>query len=120
LAHAGPACFAAYAFDERRVRETDVLQSVALAFAIVLGVVSSWNEFLAQYIANWKTGWWVGIGGAAIVCVTIAIWRMRRYLSHLTSRKFKMRFQNEPQKPLAAYFLMIISIACGRRAGTRD
>jgi hypothetical protein len=92
-----------YAFDERRARETDVLQSVALAFAIVLGVVSSWNEFLARYINSWRTGWWVSLGGIGIVGVVVAIWFVRRIFSRLTSNKFKKHFEDELQKLLTAY-----------------
>jgi HEPN domain-containing protein len=95
-----------YAFDERRVRETDVLQSVALGFALALGLVSSWNEFLARYISleNWQgIGGWVGYGLAGIVGVLVAIWLRRRQFSRLTGHRFRRHFKGKLQKLLTAY-----------------
>ncbi|MGH3874660.1 MAG: HEPN domain-containing protein [Pseudonocardiaceae bacterium] len=90
-----------YAFDERRVRETDVLQWVALSLAIALGAVSTWNEFLSQYITTWDVGPWVGFGGVAIIVVIIAVLLMRSRRSRLTSSRFNRRFA-ELQDLLAA------------------
>ncbi|MGH3822384.1 MAG: HEPN domain-containing protein [Pseudonocardiaceae bacterium] len=91
-----------YAFDERRARETDVLQWVALFFAGVLGIVSIWNEFLAQYIDLWKADWWVGSGLAAIIIVIVVVLVRRSRRSRLTSDEFNEHFE-ELQKLLAAY-----------------
>jgi HEPN domain-containing protein len=83
-----------YAFDERRARETDVLQWVALLFAIVLGAASTWNTFLAEYITNWRNvGPWVGFGGAAIGLMIGAVWVMRRRRSRLTNGQFNKHFE---------------------------
>jgi len=90
-----------YAFDERRVRETDVLQWVALLLAIALGAVSSWNEFLSQYISSWNVGPWVGFGGAAIIFVIAVVLMIRSHRSRLTSSQFNRRFK-ELRKLLAA------------------
>ncbi|HKR51684.1 MAG TPA: hypothetical protein VJT72_19295, partial [Pseudonocardiaceae bacterium] len=90
-----------YAFDERRVRETDVLQWVALLLAIALGAVSSWNEFLSQYISSWNVGPWVGFGGAAIIFVIAVVLIIRSHRSRLTSSQFNRRFK-ELRKLLAA------------------
>jgi hypothetical protein len=92
-----------YAFDERRARETDVLQWVALLLAIVLGLFSAWNEFLAKYIDNWSVGpWMVGSGLAVIILAIVAVLVMRSRRSRLTTRGFDKRFE-ELRKLLAAY-----------------
>ncbi|MGH3973885.1 MAG: hypothetical protein ACRDS9_11260, partial [Pseudonocardiaceae bacterium] len=91
-----------YAFDERRARETDVLQWVALLLAIVLGLVSSWNEFLSNYIDNWSAGPWVGGGLAVIILAIVAVLVMRWRRSRLTTRGFDKRFE-KLRNLLAAY-----------------
>jgi hypothetical protein len=92
-----------YAFDERRARETDVLQWVALFFAIVLGILSIWNELLARYINGWQNvGPWVGSGAALIIFALVVVLVMRSRRSRLISRAFKKHF-TELQKLLAAY-----------------
>lgn len=91
-----------YAFDERRARETDVLQWVALLFAIVLGLVSSWNEFLANYIDDWSVGPWVGSGAAVIILTIVTVLVMRSRRSRLTTREFDKNFK-KLRNLLAAY-----------------
>lgn len=82
-----------YAFDERRVRETDALQSLAILFAIVLGALSSWNEFLAVYINNWNVGSWVRFGLAVIILAIVAAGVMWSRRSRLTSSQFDKNFK---------------------------
>jgi hypothetical protein len=95
-----------YAFDERRVRDSDALPWVALWIAILLGLAAAWNEFLAKYIsddeAKWSTGRWVVFGGAGIVLVIGIVLVVRSYFSRLAIGRFNRHFK-VLQTLLAAY-----------------